>query len=505
VKSLTRTFSFFNQWTAEVLRQPWLMVVLVIGPFLIRVLFGFGEVIGAPKPRTILVTSPGAQQSTLQVLPQDVSQYLNIVATTSDEQQARAELAAERADLVVVVPPDPTGSIEQGQQAPIRVRTNEIDPVRLSYADSYLSQQVDLLNQETVRKAVASAQSQVGDIHGYVAQAQQYLRLLGSAPNTQQAAVDLGQLQSSLDQLSTTLHQALSVTQNSPLIIFPGLTQPLSQLQATVTAVDDLRAQVQQLNAALTGAGAPTSLSPQDIQRIQTGLTRIDQTATQLKTIPAGVLAAPFSLQLQNIAPWRPQGSGFYAPAMLALIVQHVGVTLGALSMSRMRLLGLTELFQVAPVRAGEVALGNYFSYGALSVVVAGALLGLILGLLGIPVFGPAAALAAVLLLLVAASVGIGLFISLVSSSEQHAAQIAMLVLIASVFFSGLLVSLDTIIWPVRIVSYLLPATYAIRTLDDILLRGILHTPLDLAMLAGFALFFFALSTWRFGYELRPR
>jgi len=190
---------------------------------------------------------------------------------------------------------------------------------------------------------------------------------------------------------------------------------------------------------------------------------------------------------------------------VLVLLIQHLGVTLGALSMSRVRLLGLMELFQTSPVKPAEVTVGNYLSYGTLSVVAGGALLGLIIGVLHVPVFGPPAALAGALLLLIAASVGIGLVISMVSSSEQQAAQIAMLVLIASVFFSGFLVAVDTIIWPIRIVSYLLPATYAIRTLDDVMLRGILHTPVDLGILAAFGAVFFVASMLLFKREFRPR
>jgi ABC-2 type transport system permease protein len=95
--------------------------------------------------------------------------------------------------------------------------------------------------------------------------------------------------------------------------------------------------------------------------------------------------------------------------------------------------------------------------------------------------------------------------VSLISGSEHQAAQIAMLILIASVFFSGFLVSLDTIKWPIRIVSYLLPATYAIRTLDDVMLRGILHSPLDLGVLAAFSAFFFGASVLLFRREFKPR
>jgi len=68
-KSLTRTLSFFSQWASEVLRQPWLMAVLVLGPFLVLFLFGYGETVGAPRPRTIIVTTAGQEQSPLAVAP----------------------------------------------------------------------------------------------------------------------------------------------------------------------------------------------------------------------------------------------------------------------------------------------------------------------------------------------------------------------------------------------------------------------------------------------------
>jgi ABC-2 type transport system permease protein len=208
---------------------------------------------------------------------------------------------------------------------------------------------------------------------------------------------------------------------------------------------------------------------------------------------------------LKNVAPFVPTAIGFYAPAVLVLLLQHLAVTLGALSMTRVRLLGLMELFKTAPVKPAEVAIGNYLSYSVLCAV-AGGLLVLLLTLgLGVPVFGSLTVFIGMLALLVLCSLGIGFVISMVSTSEQQAAQIAMLVLIASVFFSGFLVSMDTIVWPVRAVSYALPATYAIRTLQDVMLRGVLRTPGDIAVLGAFSLLFFIVTLLLFRREFRAR
>ncbi len=57
-----------------------------------------------------------------------------------------------------------------------------------------------------------------------------------------------------------------------------------------------------------------------------------------------------------------------------------------------------------------------------------------------------------------------------------------MIVLLASVFFSGFIASLDMLWEPVRVISWLLPTTYGTLLLRDIALRGIAP---DWALLAG--------------------
>jgi ABC-type polysaccharide/polyol phosphate export permease len=80
-----------------------------------------------------------------------------------------------------------------------------------------------------------------------------------------------------------------------------------------------------------------------------------------------------------------------------------------------------------------------------------------------------------------------------------------MLVLIASVFFSGFMIFLESIEWPIRAVSYLLPATYAIRTLRDVMLRGALLEPSDLVVLLAAGVGLFIVTILLFRREFRPK
>lgn len=507
-KSLTRIFSFFNQWMAEVLRQPWLMVSLVIGPFLILLLFGEGEAIGAPRPRTVLVTPAGqTSDSALSIAPKELSQYLDIVGSTSNEQQARAALVAGTADLVVVLPADPTQTLAQGKHAQVQVLTNEIDPVRESYANAYIAQELNVLNEQTVQKTIAQVQGQLGQVHSFVTQAQQFIQELQQVQSQITSyRSEVRTLSSQIDALDNSIGQAGTSLSNSPLAAVGFMRQPLSQLQQIKSELDGLKGTLSQVDSQLASASSGIGgVTPQQLTRMRQQLTQLDATATQFKSVPPDVLAAPFTLDLQNVAPFTPTAIGFYAPAVLVLLLQHLAVTLGALSMTRVRLLGLMELFKTAPVKPSEVTIGNYLSYGLLCIVAGGLLVALLVLALGVPVFGSLYAFFGMLLLLIFCALGVGFFISMISSSEQQAAQIAMLVLIASVFFSGFLVSLDTIVWPVRAVSYLLPATYAIRTLQDVMLRGVLRTPGDFGVLGAFGVIFFVLTLLLFRREFRPR
>jgi ABC-2 type transport system permease protein len=74
--------------------------------------------------------------------------------------------------------------------------------------------------------------------------------------------------------------------------------------------------------------------------------------------------------------------------------------------------------------------------------------------------------------LLSLASLGIGFAISAVSRTELQAMQLAMLVLLASVFFSGFFVPISAFLPPALGIAYSLPVTHAVSALQSLMLRG---------------------------------
>ena len=188
--------------------------------------------------------------------------------------------------------------------------------------------------------------------------------------------------------------------------------------------------------------------------------------------IPADVIAAPTESRLTNLAPRAPTVTSFFGPAVLALILQHLAVSLVSLSLVRERSSGLMELFRISPVTAAEVIAGKVLAFGLLGFVVAGLTMLLLVSILGVPSFGDAGSLALVVGLLILASLGVGLFVAMISDSERQTVQLSLLVLLASVFFSGFVLAIDQFTPPVRALAYALPVTHGIQLLQDLMLRG---------------------------------
>jgi ABC-2 type transport system permease protein len=229
----------------------------------------------------------------------------------------------------------------------------------------------------------------------------------------------------------------------------------------------------------------------------------VETTGSNPTTLNPQVIAAPTVAAPQNLAPVSPNVVAFFAPAVLALVLQHMGVTLTALSLVRERLSGAMDIFRVAPLRAFEILVGKYLAYAFFNLSIAAAICFLLVGLLHIPMLSTPGEVATVVVLLSFASLGLGLLISTIVDSERQAVQLSMLVLLASVFFSGFVLPLDQFITPLRIAAYMLPVTHGIQLLQDFMLRGATNASWELLALGGIGACLFLLTWFTVNRNLR--
>ncbi len=220
-------------------------------------------------------------------------------------------------------------------------------------------------------------------------------------------------------------------------------------------------------------------------------------------SVPPEVIARPTKAETENVAPTEPDVLNFFGPAVFALVIQHLAVTLTALSMVRERLSGQMDRFRVAPVTSMELLVGKYVAYAALSLAVTAIVGALLVGVLQVPMLGGWPPFVGIVLLLTFASLGVGLLISLIADSERQAVQLSMLVLLASVFFSGFVLPVTDFADWTQYIAYALPVTHGIATLQQHMLRGAVGDEWMLLALAVIGVVLYAVSLLRLRRVLR--
>jgi ABC-2 type transport system permease protein len=253
---------------------------------------------------------------------------------------------------------------------------------------------------------------------------------------------------------------------------------------------------VDQNYAVFLGRGLQSEVNRIIVERIaEEGQTyALSQGAEEAAQIPPEVVAAPTKAEVENIAPSQPGVVQFFGTAVLALILQHMAATLVALSVVRERTTGLFELFRVSPITTLELILGKLLAFGLFSAAIAMGTLLLLVGAFRVPMLGDPALLAGIVGLLVLASLGLGLLIAAVSDSERQAVQLSLLLLLASVFFSGFVLGTDEFTEPVRSLTGILPVTHGIRLIGDVMLRGAIIDPWPVGALGALAVGFIGVS-----------
>jgi ABC-2 type transport system permease protein len=193
-------------------------------------------------------------------------------------------------------------------------------------------------------------------------------------------------------------------------------------------------------------------------------------------------------------------------PGLAGVVLAFIGTIITSLGVVRERQTGTMEQLAVMPLKPRDVFLGKIGPYFAVAALDLAVVVGVGVGLFGVPFRGSFAvfALGAVLFLFV--TLGLGILISSVSENQGQAIQLAFMVTLPQVLLSGLIFPLSSIAVGVRWISYLLPLTYFNEISRGVMLRaeplGPLWQPFLLLALLGLVVF--TLATLRFRAYLAP-
>jgi ABC-2 type transport system permease protein len=159
-------------------------------------------------------------------------------------------------------------------------------------------------------------------------------------------------------------------------------------------------------------------------------------------------------------------------PGLIAILLTFSGTILSAFAIVKERERGTLEQLMVTPVSPLAVVLGKILPYLGLAYGTLIVVLILMRVLFRVPFNGSVTLLLVLSSVYLLALLSFGLLISSRAGSQMEAMQQAMGVMLPSVLLSGYIFPIASLPLPLRLVSYVLPATHFIRIARGIVIRG---------------------------------
>jgi len=163
----------------------------------------------------------------------------------------------------------------------------------------------------------------------------------------------------------------------------------------------------------------------------------------------------------------------FMIPAVIGVILYSLTSILTASAIVRERERGTIEQLIVTPIRSWELIVGKLLPYVLIAFFNMMEVLAIGSWWFGVPVRGDMGLIILLSGLFMLSSLGIGLFASTISNTQQEAMLIVWMLLLPSLFLSGFFFPLEAMPEILQWISYIFPLRYYLMIIRSLMVKGV--------------------------------
>jgi ABC-2 type transport system permease protein len=195
----------------------------------------------------------------------------------------------------------------------------------------------------------------------------------------------------------------------------------------------------------------------------------------------------------------------FMVPGIVGLLLSMITLILTSLAVVKEKEIGTMEQLIVTPLKPYQIILGKLVPFVVLSFAAVTIILAAMYFIFGIPVKGEIWFLFFSSFLYILSTLGLGLFVSTISKTQQQAMMISIFaVMMPMIFLSGFAFPIENMPKSIQYISYIVPLRYFNDIIRGVILKGLGFADLwfnaVLLLLMGVAILFF--SSMRFKSRL---
>lgn len=194
----------------------------------------------------------------------------------------------------------------------------------------------------------------------------------------------------------------------------------------------------------------------------------------------------------------------FMVPGIMVILLTIITALLSSLGLVREKEIGTLEQLLVTPLTPLQLITGKIVPYAILGFIEITLALLITFYWFGISMMGSLILFYGFVFLFVFTTLGLGIFISSISQTQQQALFYIWFFLVAALLLSGLFIPIENMPVSVQYFTYLNPLRFMITVVREIFLKGtgILHLWREALVVTGFGLLIFSAAIVRFRRRL---
>jgi len=164
----------------------------------------------------------------------------------------------------------------------------------------------------------------------------------------------------------------------------------------------------------------------------------------------------------------------FMVPGVIALLLLVITANLSSMAIVREHELGTLEQLNVTPLGRWELILGKLLPYAVVGFIDVLIVLGVAVLWFEVPLRGSAPLLLGACLIYLSCTLGLGLFVSTISSTQQQAMMTStFFFLVPMIYLSGFVFPIENMPEAIQAVTFVIPLRYFLVILRGIFLKGV--------------------------------
>jgi len=199
--------------------------------------------------------------------------------------------------------------------------------------------------------------------------------------------------------------------------------------------------------------------------------------AQELAAAQRGLAAPPAPAIEPRVRVWfnpRLESRDFMIPGIVAMLLLVITTSLSSMAIVREKELGTLEQLNVTPLTRWQLILGKLLPYGMIGIIDVVLVTAFAILWFRIPMLGSPWLLFACSLIYLLTTLGLGLFISTISETQQQALMTGtFFFLMPMLYLSGFIFPIENMPAVIQKITYLIPLRYFITIVRGIFLKGV--------------------------------